>query len=45
VKPVDLTDDEIYEVCKNVPFVVIGPDYDLAIARAVIAAHKEKNRG
>ena len=44
VKPVDLTDDEIYEVCKNVPFVVIGPDYDLAIARAVIEKFKEKNK-
>ena len=43
-KHINLSNDEIYEVCKDVPFVVIGPDYDLAIARAVIAADKEKNK-
>ena len=41
---VDLTDDEIYEVCKAVPFVIIGPDYDKAVSNAVIAAFKEKNK-
>lgn len=44
VRTKDLTDDEIYDVCKDIPFVVIGPDYDLAIARAVIAADREKNK-
>ena len=45
VRTKELTDDEISDVCKDIPFVVIGPDYDLAIARAVIAADRSKNRG
>ena len=44
VRTKDLTDDEIAAVCVDIPFTVKSTKYDLAVARAVIAADREKNK-
>ena len=38
---VDLTDDEIAAICADLPF---DENFDVTVARAVIAADREKNK-